>query len=113
MKLNIILGVILLLIGCGKSEPAKPDKYGAYFTCQDGVKRKLKTPSTASFSSISESNVTQLRIGRRGGKDEIQFLVVGYVDAQNSFGAKLRNNFTCKATGQTGDLWRIDSLYIQ
>lgn len=48
--------------------------------CKDRVLSYLKSPSTAEFSNV----------GEMGG------LVVGYVDAQNGFGATIRNGFSCK-----------------
>jgi hypothetical protein len=52
--------------------------------CQEGVKAILKAPSTATFPSILEW---------RFGKDKERIIVQSYVDAQNSFGAKLRSQF--------------------
>lgn len=63
-------------------------------TAQDGIKKKLKAPSTAEFPGLRESEVT------REGPDV--FIVKSYVDAQNSFGAKIRNHFTVKVEF-TGD----------
>ena len=50
-------------------------------TCQDLVRDNLKAPSTASFSDMdtSATGVT----------------IAGHVDAQNSFGAMIRNSFVC------------------
>lgn len=48
------------------------------------VKQKLKVPSTAKFPSINEFKITE-------GNDGIS--VTGYVDAENSFGAKVRTEF--------------------
>lgn len=59
----------------------------AKFECQEKVKRLLKTPSTAKFPSILEHNFTNL------GNATIR--VDSYVDAQNLFGATVRNNWTC------------------
>lgn len=58
----------------------------AYFYAQDRVKELLKAPATADFPSFSPEFVSG------SGRD---FKVAAYVDAQNGFGAKLRNHFTC------------------
>lgn len=81
------LPVILLaamLIACGSgSKPKNGDKYEAIVWCEDYVKDRLKAPSTADFSD--ETVASQGRT----------WTVNGSVDAENSFGAKLRNSFAC------------------
>ena len=108
-----VVGALVVLSGCGKSEPNKPDEAGAYFKCKDSVNLRLKSPSTAEFSSINDSTITIIKVGRSGDKDEIQFKVVGYVDAQNGFGGTVRNKFACNISGKTGDLWRTDSVSLK
>lgn len=55
--------------------------------CENLVKTRLKAPSSAKFAGYSNSVATP--IGAR------KFRVSSYVDAQNSFGATLRNRYTC------------------
>ncbi|EKN4700351.1 hypothetical protein NFB41_03655 [Yersinia ruckeri] len=62
------------------------DEIRAYITSKDLITRNLKSPSTAKFSSFSDTNI------RAYGN--CQFNINGYVDAQNSFGAMIRNNFS-------------------
>lgn len=40
-------------------------------------------------------------------------LLESYVDADNSFGAKLRNPFTCDVEHVDGDNWRLINLDIR
>ena len=54
------------------------------------VEDQLKVPSTADFCLYSEMDATNLE----GNRWEI----TGYVDAENSFGAKLRQNWTVTLT---------------
>lgn len=54
------------------------------------VKDSLKSPSTADFCSYNDMTATSL-----GGD---KWKVTGYVDAQNSFGATLRENWTVTLT---------------
>lgn len=58
------------------------------------VESNLKTPSTANFCTVSEASVYS--------NSENKYTVVGYVDAQNDFGAVIRNDFivTLTFTGQ-------------
>lgn len=57
----------------------------AYAEAEAIISKYLKSPSTAKFPSIGEVKIEDL-----GGGG---FQVEGYVDAQNSFGAMLRQNW--------------------
>ena len=60
----------------------------ACFAARDFVKRTLKAPATADFAPLSESSYAT------NYKDKTVYTVNSYVDAQNSFGAKIRNYYT-------------------
>ncbi len=62
--------------------------------CQNGVKSILKSPSSAKFPNITNWYI---------GKDKEKILVQSYVDAQNGFGAMIRNEFqvTFSSSGDT------------
>jgi hypothetical protein len=64
------------------------DDNSAYvkIACRDWVKERLKAPATADFA-----NETVSKAGNR-------YTVIGAVDAENSFGAKIRTPFVCTAT---------------
>jgi hypothetical protein len=59
--------------------------------CEDAVKARLKAPGTAAFPFGHATNVAVLGNNR--------YRLRSYVDAQNSFGAKLRTNFDCVIEG--------------
>jgi len=61
------------------------DNTMAKIQAEDFVLKNLKAPSTADFSSRSNNQFTYL--------GECKYDVQGYVDAQNSFGAKIRSNY--------------------
>lgn len=90
--------------------PDEPDKIAAWTMTQQFVKERLKAPGTASFGSVfgdyqdPDKCVTDL-----GGW---RFAVVGWVDAENAFGAKLRSNFkvTLRYTGN--DKWQLEKIDI-
>jgi hypothetical protein len=64
------------------------DRIDAWLACREFVTRRLKAPSTASFPFAgSQDYVADLGEGR--------FRASAYVDAQNSFGAKIRTTFDC------------------
>lgn len=63
---------------------------------KDAVKANLKAPSTAKFpGTILEADKWNFGATFKGAKEGcVLYQVQSYVDAQNSFGAMLRNNFT-------------------
>ncbi len=65
--------------GVGREEGEKYKR-----ATEEAVKALLKAPATADFPNISEWSF---------GANEHYVAVGGYVDAQNSFGAKIRNEF--------------------
>ena len=62
----------------------------AFTVAEYVVKENLKAPSTAQFCKITEATITYL-----GNK---KYEIKGWVDAQNSFGAMIRQNFTVTYT---------------
>jgi len=90
---------------------ADADKIGAWVMAEDFVRGGLKAPSTARFGSVfggdyqrPDDCVSVLGGGR--------YRVVGWVDAQNSFGALIRNNFVCVLRDRGNDMWRCEELII-
>lgn len=66
--------------------------------CRDAVRARLKSPSTAQFPGNDRVEQT--------GK---VYRVFGSVDAQNAFGAMLREDYRCVANVD-GDGWSIYSV---
>ena len=62
-------------------------KVDASLMAEHFVEQRLKSPSTAKFGPYREMVITPT-----GG--DCEFTVSSYVDAQNSFGAMMRNSFT-------------------
>ncbi|MCY1439063.1 hypothetical protein D9M71_552830 [compost metagenome] len=63
------------------------DSTMAYVMSQNFVKQRLKSPASADFPFISNQNVSSTPIGN------CKFHVAAYVDAQNTFGAKIRTPY--------------------
>ncbi|GAA0199095.1 hypothetical protein GCM10009123_03020 [Kangiella japonica] len=93
-KIIIALTTLVITINisaCGGSSPEEKKEK----TCQDGIlayqyakdfiKNRLKAPSTAEFPSFRGVSHTY--------KGKCSHRITGAVDAQNSFGAKIRNRF--------------------
>jgi hypothetical protein len=98
------IAVLLLLIvgGCaglwvlsgggraGSSASFAPSPIGAWVDCRDFVTKNLKAPASAQFPLSNDPSVSIALLSNG------RWAVVGYVDAQNSFGAQLRQPFTCQ-----------------
>jgi hypothetical protein len=67
------------------------------------VKDRLKAPATASFSHCPGDAWRE-----KGGDWEIR----GYVDAQNTFGAKLRTSYFVRLHWVIGNKWNANSVVL-
>ena len=84
------------------------DSYGhtkgdAFAIAEKAVKGKLKSPSTAKFCSVTEAT-----IGCSGNT----WVVRGWVDAQNGFGATVRTQFAVTFTFASKDMYLLDSCIV-
>ena len=78
--------IIIFLMSCGDGPPTKDQlKKEAGDQGQEYVKNSLHSPTTAKFSNLFVSEMP----------DSI-YITSGYVDAQNVYGATLRNSWTVK-----------------
>jgi hypothetical protein len=115
--ISLILALVMCLSLCacggGNDTPRKSnrleDGYGhnefdAVVVAEKVVKSKLKSPSTAEFCKHREYTITC---------SGDTWTIKGYVDAQNSFGATLRNNFTVKITFTSSTKYTIDLCSIK
>lgn len=89
--------VAVMFSGNRKTSGAKLDEWGAQVSCEDAVSNMLKAPATAKFDNWV-----------RNANGDGSFTVTGTVDSQNSFGAMLRSQFSCKVrdkgNGQSGTI---------
>lgn len=94
ISLVVLVLIVTAVIVLVPRNPEGVDSYGhdwadTLVIAEDAVKEQLKSPSTAEFSPKDE---TTFEI------DENVWTVSGWVDAQNSFGATIRNSYTVKIT---------------
>lgn len=87
----------------GPEEPKSPAEYepsaaDAERMCREDVAGKLKAPSTATFGDVRSTISDDF--------DPDRWTVTGWVDAENSFGATIRSEWTCQATHRGGGRWR-------
>jgi hypothetical protein len=80
----------------------KHDRLEALINSREFVKDRLKAPGTAEFST-NENDAVMI--------DENNYYIHSWVDAENSFGAKLRSNYKCKIVFN-GDKTRCEDLQI-
>lgn len=92
----IALCIIALFSMCvfGGKDDDSIGESDAWVCAQDVVEKNLKSPSSAKFCLMSEATIYYN--GEDGGG--LRYTVSGYVDAQNSFGATIRQNFTVNLT---------------
>jgi hypothetical protein len=115
--LFLILGVVMNTFG-PKAKPrtaadvradsvarAEGNERDMYHNCRDLAEKKLKAPSTADFASRDSWKVWKDNKG--------QWNAVGYVDAQNSFGAKIRSNVICVAKVSADGTYNFSKVLIQ
>lgn len=74
----------------------------AKYACRDIVEATLKAPATATFPYYKDF------VSRPNGPNE--YVISGYVDSQNSFGAMIRTSFDCNVKKSEGEAWRLLSL---
>lgn len=89
--LGIAIMIVLIVGGCTVltsvlKKPYDPNNSSEVISqCQESVRNKLKSPSTAAFSSTNATGSGT-------------WTVSGKVDSQNSFGATVRSSFECSVT---------------
>jgi len=111
--MGLIIGTfVLIMVVVIRNKPtpeqqaasnAQRDGYTAAFMCQGAVRDRLKAPAGAEFQAPRQADITRLTDG---------YKIVSYVDASNSFGAKIRTPYTC-LVGTSGAGLKIVALDIQ
>ncbi|WP_336632856.1 MULTISPECIES: hypothetical protein [unclassified Microbacterium] len=77
----VVISVIVAAATSSKRDYNANTSFEAIAQCETAIKEKLKAPTTADFSSTATGSGT--------------WTVVGAVDAENSFGAKVRSHYQC------------------
>lgn len=109
-------GVVLVLLFamnmCSSSKEKSVDisdeSSMAHIQCKEFVREQLKAPSSADFAFLDYS------ASNMGGN---QFVIRSNVEAQNSFGVKLKNNYVCAVKwngSNSSDIrnWELLSLQL-
>lgn len=102
----VIIIIMILVSGAGssssKSNTPQDLSSDAWYICQDFIKDKLKAPSTAEFEVRNKNHIID--------EGDNTFTITMNVDAENSFGAMIRDTFYCRVHYTTGDQWILYSL---
>jgi hypothetical protein len=110
MSVLVVLTFIVLVFSPPARAPdaetaAENRNFDAYWNCRQFVSQRLKAPASADFASLNESTV----MNAGGGV----FTVHTYVDAQNSWGAKLRSQCRCEMHNPGKDDWRLLDISVE
>jgi hypothetical protein len=103
--LIVALIAVLVFVAVPAANLAR-DKTLVVAACKAGIRDQLKSPSTAKFgpikpvSLLDASNAALKKEGKKPqghpAKDgSVAYIMSGYVDAENGFGAHIRNHLTC------------------
>ncbi len=99
------MAVVLLVAGGVTWLLLPSDSDEAADRCRDAVTERLKAPSTAEFSDV--------QVTEEAGNLLTFYTVKGKVDAQNSFGAQVRNGFSCKfQIEKSDDSWLMTDVSV-
>jgi hypothetical protein len=92
--------IAISLFSCG------PTNYNtaadARMMMREFIQRRLKNPADADFGFCPVEKL-----------DSVNYKTKCYVDATNSFGAKIRNNFTCQVKYVSGKTWELVELKFE
>lgn len=110
VKLNIfsiIILAIFVFLAVGSTEESDsnsgPDKVEAMTMAQSFLEERLKAPSTADYPWVTSDEVVSRLADNK-------FRYRSYVDAENSFGAKVRTHFDIVVQYVGEDKWRLISI---
>lgn len=84
-----------------EKEQERQDVLASFVYSQQYIKDELKTPSTAKFAGVGESNIQKL--------DKETYRITSFVDAQNNFGTTLRTNYVI-VMKKNGSGWGVEKL---
>ena len=73
-----------------------------YTTAQYFVMQGLKKPTTAKFPDLAEAELTPVGLHT--------WRVQAWVDAQDTFGASVRDAFVCQISQEADGRWRLDAV---
>jgi len=79
-------------------------KSSARAECERAVRNSLRAPATASFSGVGATDVRDAGVNG--------WIVDGWVDSQNGFGAMLRSNYRCSLMPVGSTAWLLKDVSV-
>jgi hypothetical protein len=103
LGLIVLVGAILVLMPKTETRREDTDDTAAYVMAKQFIRERLKAPGSAEFPSQvwNEGEVHKTKLANGS------YRVSAWVEAQNSFGAKLRSNWTCELKRESADSWQV------
>lgn len=105
------LAVSALLTACSSGSSSggedKPTGVAASVMCEKFIKKdaRVKSPGSLKFSGTSETKTKTLRATKPW-----KFEVRGWIDSANTYGALMRNKYSCTVSTKDNDTWTLDNL---
>lgn len=103
LSLCVVLVVVVTGMKPLSSQSSVGGQYDAEVSCERLVTDALRSPSSATFSGPSDTKTLSISPN--------VWRINGWVDAQNGFGAQIRNNYECQVR-YTGTSWQREALTI-
>lgn len=102
----MLVGAVLCCLNPGDmlgiESGTEPNELDAYAACKHFVRQHLRAPRTAKFPMITEVD---------WASENDLWGIEGYVDAENTFGAKVREYYNCQVRYDSADDdWRLEGL---
>lgn len=112
MKRVLFFLITIILLSCSSNPKESIDESDAKYYAEQSIEKLLKAPSTAKFSDISETIITPITSYEIEFGDLPGYKVIGFVDAQNGFGAMIRNNYSVEIyyNKENGDILTKNKL---
>jgi hypothetical protein len=94
--LIFLIVIVLIIIGSCNMMTSGPSDSEIRIAVEDAIQPNLYNPSGAEFSGSSDTTINE--------KEDGVYIVHGYVESTNAFGAPIRNNYRATVTDDDGDL---------
>ncbi|MBQ6847031.1 MAG: hypothetical protein IJO61_07865 [Oscillospiraceae bacterium] len=101
--LAILVAIIVAVCLLTPSKERSNEGYDVLVIAEKEVESKLKSPATAKFSSYNETKITN---------EGDAWVVEGWVDAQNSFGATLRSEYIVRIVFDGDERYKVEYCIV-
>ncbi|WP_340382292.1 hypothetical protein U5640_36305 [Streptomyces sp. SS7] len=103
-----VIGIAVAMMDSSNGGDGKPGDHAAAIICEDFVKQRLKSPSTADFPGVTDADYAKTTT--LSDTKPWKYKVTGVVDSQNGFGAIVRSAYVCTVSTKDNDTWTLNDL---